>query len=104
MVVNKRDLHFAAGLSGWSSWVRTVCWSAAVCIASSAPDVVAQNVAKATNADTTAALVAKAIAFEHGEGVPKDPQTAVALYCVAARAGNQEAQYDPGWMFANGRG
>jgi S1-C subfamily serine protease len=42
--------------------------------------------------------------FEHGEGVPKDPLTAVALYCVAARAGNAEAQYNLGWMFANGRG
>ena len=49
-------------------------------------------------------LVAKAVAYEHGEGVAKDPLTAVALYCVAARAGNPEAQYNLGWMFANGRG
>jgi len=54
--------------------------------------------------ETTAALVAKAIAFEHGEGVGKDPFTAIALYCVAARAGNAEAQFNLGWMFANGRG
>ena len=32
------------------------------------------------------------------------PLTAVALYCAAARAGNAEAQYNIGWMFANGRG
>ena len=49
-------------------------------------------------------LLARAVAFEHGEGVAKDPQQAVALYCVAARAGNPEAQYSLGWMYANGRG
>ena len=62
-----------------------------------------QQISNSDN-ETTAALVAKAVAFEHGEGVPKDPLTAIALYCVAARAGNAEAQFNLGWMFANGRG
>ena len=63
-----------------------------------------QEISKSSDNEATAALVAKAVAFEHGEGVPKDPLTAIALYCVAARAGNAEAQFNLGWMFANGRG
>ena len=54
--------------------------------------------------DVTAELLARALAFEHGEGVARDPQKAVELYCVAARDGNAEAQYSLGWMYANGRG
>ncbi|MCC6609950.1 MAG: transglycosylase SLT domain-containing protein [Burkholderiales bacterium] len=49
-------------------------------------------------------LVAQAVAYEHGEGVAKDPLKAAALYCEAARAGDAEAQYGLGWMYANGRG
>lgn len=43
-------------------------------------------------------------AYEHGEGIPKDPARAVELYCEAARLGDPEAQYSLGWMYANGRG
>jgi soluble lytic murein transglycosylase-like protein len=49
-------------------------------------------------------LVALAVAHEHGEGVAKDPLKAAGLYCEAARAGDAEAQYSLGWMYANGRG
>jgi soluble lytic murein transglycosylase-like protein len=49
-------------------------------------------------------LVAQARALEHGEGVPKDPLRAAALYCEAARAFDTEAQYSLGWMYLNGRG
>ena len=49
-------------------------------------------------------LVAQAIAYEHGEGVPKDPARAAALYCEAARAGDPDALFNLGWMYANGRG
>jgi TPR repeat protein len=48
--------------------------------------------------------VAEAIAYEHGEGVPKDAQKAAALYCAAARDGDAEALFNLGWMYANGRG
>jgi TPR repeat protein len=48
--------------------------------------------------------VALATAYEHGEGVPKDPLRAVALYCEAARDGDPTAQFALGWMYANGRG
>jgi TPR repeat protein len=48
--------------------------------------------------------VAEAIAYEHGEGVAKDPQKAAALYCEAARDGDVDALFNLGWMYANGRG
>jgi TPR repeat protein len=43
-------------------------------------------------------------AYEHGEGVPKDPLKAAALYCEAAREGDADGQYGLGWMYAMGRG
>ncbi|HLO64115.1 MAG TPA: transglycosylase SLT domain-containing protein [Azonexus sp.] len=43
--------------------------------------------------------------FEYGEsGMKRDPEKAVELYCEAARLGDVEAQYNLGWMLANGRG
>ena len=55
-------------------------------------------------ARTFSPKVAEAIAYEHGEGVPKDPRKAAALYCEAARAGDADALFNLGWMYANGRG
>ena len=55
-------------------------------------------------ADSQRGLVAQALAYEHGEGVPKDQRKASLLYCEAARAGDAEAMYSLGWMYANGRG
>jgi hypothetical protein len=52
----------------------------------------------------TRELVARAVAYEHGEGVARDPQLAALLYCKAARSGDPDAQYGLGWMYANGRG
>lgn len=46
----------------------------------------------------------EARAYEHGEGVAKDPLRAASLYCDGARYGDAEAQYNLGWMYANGRG
>src|SRR5438874_752897 len=83
---------------------RTVVWGAAFSVASLAAPAVGQDGRPSSDDDAVAGLVAKAMALEHGEGVPKDPLTAAALYCVAARAGNAEAQYNLGWMYANGRG
>lgn len=42
--------------------------------------------------------------FELGSGVPRDLGKAVQLYCEASRLGDVEAQYNLGWMYANGRG
>jgi TPR repeat protein len=58
----------------------------------------------APSAGAPSALVSQALAYEHGEGVPKDPQKAAALYCQGARAGDAEALFSLGWMYANGRG
>ncbi|CAN5855569.1 hypothetical protein BH11PSE8_BH11PSE8_31120 [soil metagenome] len=49
-------------------------------------------------------LRAQAVAYEHGEGVTRDRTRAAALYCEASRLGDAEAQYNLGWMYANGRG
>lgn len=49
-------------------------------------------------------LAGEALAYEHGEGVPRDPAHAAVLYCEAARLGDAEAMYALGWMYANGRG
>src|SRR5437868_9888277 len=84
--------------------IRSVVVSAALSLVWIASAAVGQEISKSSDNEITAALVAKAVALEHGEGVPKDPLTAIALYCVAARAGNAEAQFNLGWMFANGRG
>jgi len=43
-------------------------------------------------------------AFEHGDGVPRDPLMAAQLYCRAARYGDPVAQYNLAWMLTNPRG
>ncbi|QHE86959.1 transglycosylase SLT domain-containing protein [Hydrogenophaga sp. BPS33] len=42
--------------------------------------------------------------LEHGEGVPRDTDAAIALYCRAALAGDADSAYNLGWIYANGRG
>jgi soluble lytic murein transglycosylase-like protein len=64
----------------------------------------AQQPAAAPSADIAVGLVAQALAYEHGEGVPKDLRKAALLYCEGARAGDPEAMFSLGWMYANGRG
>lgn len=49
-------------------------------------------------------LFEQARAHENGEGVARDALLAAKLYCLAARAGDRDAQYNLGWMYANGRG
>jgi hypothetical protein len=55
-------------------------------------------------AQDTRELLRMATAFEHGEGVRRDPERAHDLYCRAAKGGDAEAQFALGWMYANGRG
>lgn len=50
------------------------------------------------------AIRLQARAYEHGEGVRKDIGRALALYCDGARAGDAEALFSLGWIYANGRG
>jgi soluble lytic murein transglycosylase-like protein len=50
------------------------------------------------------ARAVEARALEHGEGVPRNPLRAAALYCEAAKEGDADAAWALGWMLANGRG
>jgi soluble lytic murein transglycosylase-like protein len=50
------------------------------------------------------AQIALAQRYEHAEGLPRDFDKALALYCAAARQGSAVAALDIGWMFLNGRG
>lgn len=50
------------------------------------------------------ALREEAIRYEHGEGVVKDIPRALTLYCEAARLGDATAQFNLGWIYAQGRG
>ena len=84
----------AAARAHWARRALTVLFWAAAGAAHAQP---APN-------EVTAALLSRALAYEHGEGVARDSQKAVDLYCVAARGGNAEAQYSLGWIYANGRG
>jgi hypothetical protein len=61
-------------------------------------------VAGAVDLPQPGSLAAQALAYEHGEGVPKDQRKAAALYCEAARLGDVGAMFSLGWMYANGRG
>ena len=45
-----------------------------------------------------------AVRYEHGEGLERDYDRAIQLYCSAAWDGDVEAQYQLGWLYANGRG
>ncbi len=46
----------------------------------------------------------QARALEHGEGVPRNLEQAIDLYCQAAMASDTQAAYNLGWIYANGRG
>lgn len=46
----------------------------------------------------------EALAFEYGDGVPRDLLHAAELYCRAARYGDPEAQYNLAWMLTHSRG
>ena len=57
--------------------------------------------AKALAGDTDA-MVAIASAYRNAEGLPRDPQMALRLYCTAAERGHPAASYAVGWAYANG--
>jgi TPR repeat protein len=77
---------------------------AAALVVLSAQASASEGVADSNTVNSGPALVAQALAYEHGEGIPKDLLKAAALYCTAARDGDPEAQFSLGWMYANGRG
>ncbi len=81
-----------------------VRWLAAGAFALATGAIAAQEISEVPQAHVASSLVAQAVAYEHGEGVPKDPIRAASLYCDAARSGDAEAQFSLGWIYANGRG
>lgn len=78
-------------------WIRLALFAAPVAVLS-APSLAAPDAADLR------LLREEARAHEHGEGVRKDLARAAELYCAGALAGDAEARYSIGWMYANGRG
>lgn len=76
-------------------WVLLALLATGVCVRPALADP-----AKAVKAS---ALRVEAAQYEHGDGVARDPEKAVQLYCEASRLGDVVAQYNLGWMYANGR-
>lgn len=96
-------------LSACSIAVVAVVFAVTVCRGAMAADEgmpwTMTGVASAANDPAPLApQLARALAYEHGEGMPKDEKIAAALYCEAATAGSAEAAFQLGWMYANGRG
>ncbi len=77
-------------------WVSLPSWAAAQ---AGQPDV-----ARLIETGDPALQVKWALRFAHAEGVPRDYDRAIQLLCAAALRGSAEAQYELGWMYANGRG
>jgi hypothetical protein len=50
------------------------------------------------------AMVKIGVAYEHAEGLPRDYEMALRLYCTAARKGHGGAAFNIGWMYAKGWG
>ena len=84
-------------------WVIAVAASTAA-VAGEAPEGAAAAPATRPRQAIDADRLARALAYEHGEGLPKDQRLAAALYCEGAVAGSAEAAFRLGWMYANGRG
>ena len=79
-------------------------WLAMAAVAVAPAAWAAPELTGVSDGSSPQSLVALAVAYEHGEGVPKDQLKAAALYCEAAREGDNEAQFSLGWMYALGRG
>ena len=79
-------------------------FSALITVCGMAAPLSAQAQQTAPDLDLTTRLRSEAMALEHGEGLPRNPVLAATLYCQGARLGDKQAQYNLGWMYANGRG
>ncbi|MEO7345348.1 MAG: transglycosylase SLT domain-containing protein [Methylotenera sp.] len=77
--------------------------TAQVAESSSTNAVDSQEVKKAFK-NPNAMLVEMAFKFKNSAGSPRDYAEVAAKYCSAAKAGDADALYALGWMYANGRG
>jgi len=78
-------------------WALCALFACSTFSSSAAADISSQK-------ERAAALRTEAKSFEQGDGIPRNPEKAVELYCESARLGDLEAQYNLGWMYAMGRG
>lgn len=81
----------------------TLCLSLLASAATASPSLPVEVPAEAP-AEVARVWREQAIALEHGHGVRRDPVQAIALYCKAALAGDANARYRLGWIYANGKG
>ncbi|MEO7151142.1 MAG: transglycosylase SLT domain-containing protein [Burkholderiaceae bacterium] len=89
-----------AGLAG----VATLSAEVQAQSATAGPATASLGTTSESKADLVKMLRSDARRHEHGEGLPKDPTFAIALYCRAARMGDAESQFNLGWIYAYGRG
>jgi hypothetical protein len=77
-------------------------WSLSLCHLS--PAIAAEpSFDKVIAGDDARALTQWGLRYEHGEGVDRDLNRAIRLYCRAAAKGSAEADYNLGWIYAVGR-
>jgi hypothetical protein len=91
----RRLIHFAAA---------TALSVGAASLAKASPDAYLADLEAAAGQGEPKALTELARRYEYAEDVPGDLQKARELYCRAAKQGYAEAQFQLGWMYANGRG
>lgn len=91
----KRLIHLA---------VATALSIGAVRVAAASTDAYVSDLEAAAGQGEPKALTELARRYEYAEDVPGDLRKARELYCRAAKQGYAEAQFQLGWMYANGRG
>lgn len=67
-------------------------------------DALAPEAAEAVRNGDLEGITDWATRYEHGEGVRRNVDVAIALYCMAAVEDHVAAAYGLGWIYANGRG
>ena len=103
-VVSRSIRSFAQGIAGRSTAARENVRRLFLILSFAGLPALSSAQAAANPTEQIAELRRAAIAFEHGDGVPRDGLRAAALYCDAARLGDAASTFDVGWMYANGRG
>jgi hypothetical protein len=84
-------------------WLSLLAALAAPVLAAAAPATLAQLEARAAESDAPA-IIQLAQRYEHAEGVPRDYERAVVLYCRADAIGEAAGAYQLGLMRLYGRG
>lgn len=82
-------------------WVSIAAFAMSVSAGAAAPSGSAIHSASSTDSE---ALVALGLRYEHAEGLPRDYDKAIALFCEASASGSAKAAYSLAVMRLNGRG